>query len=240
MAGHSKWNNIKRKKEKTDSQKAKIFTKIGREISVAIKDGGCDPAINFKLRDLISKAKQNNVPNENIDRAIKKASKDDNKNNYESVIYEGYGPNGTAFLVETLTDNRNRTSADLKYYFDKYGASLGTTGCVSYMFNQKGVIIIDKCELNEEILIEKCLNVNILDIKIEENYYQIETDKKNLNEVYNYIINQNISVYSSEISYIPDIYIYLNNDDHIKKITTLIYLLEDNEDVISIWHNSEF
>ena len=143
MSGHSKWNNIKRKKEATDAAKGKIFTKIGREITVCVKEGGPDPSTNAKLRDLIAKAKANNVPNDNIDRVIKKAAGEGDKNNYETIVYEGYGPNGVAVIVECLTDNKNRTVADVRHLFDKYGAGLGASGCVSWQFDKKGVIIME-------------------------------------------------------------------------------------------------
>ena len=143
MSGHSKWANIKHKKEKSDSQRAKVFTKIGREMAVAIKEGGPDPAVNGKLRDLIAKAKANNVPNDNIERAIKKAAGEGDKNNYEDCVYEGYGPNGVAVIVEALTDNRNRTAADVRHFFDKFGGNLGNTGCVSYLFSKKGIVVLE-------------------------------------------------------------------------------------------------
>ena len=149
MSGHSKWNNIKRKKEKTDGQKAKIFTKMGREIAVAVREGGsADPSSNSRLKDAIAKAKANNVPNDNIDRIIKKAAGEGNTDNYETVVYEGYGPNGVAVIVDCLTDNRNRTGADMRHYFDKYGGNLGQTGCVSFMFDDKGIIIINNKRIN--------------------------------------------------------------------------------------------
>ena len=153
MSGHSKWNNIKRKKEKTDAQKAKIFTKVGREIAVAVKAGGADPAVNGKLRDLIAKAKSLNVPNDNIQRIIKKAEGGE-KDDYESITYEGYGPSGVAMMVETLTDNRNRTAANLRHYFDKFGGNLGNTGCVGFLFSQQGVIVLDVEGKDEETVME--------------------------------------------------------------------------------------
>lgn len=152
MSGHSKWSTIKRKKEKTDNARAKVFTKIGREIAVAVREGGPDPAGNSKLKDCIAKAKACNVPNDNIERIIKKAAGDGNTDNYESIIYEGYGPSGVAVIVETLTDNRNRTAGDMRHYFDKFGGNMGTSGCVSFMFTREGVIIIDKEDVDEENL----------------------------------------------------------------------------------------
>ena len=152
MSGHSKWNNIKRKKEKTDGARAKIFTKIGRELAVAVKEGGADPMVNSKLKDCIAKAKANNVPNDNIERIIKKAAGSADGEKYEAITYEGYGPSGVAVIVETLTDNRNRTAGDLRHYFDKFGGNLGTPGCVSFMFSKKGVIVVEKTDLNERRL----------------------------------------------------------------------------------------
>ena len=176
MSGHSKWSTIKRKKEKTDSQRAKVFTKIGREISVAVKEGGPDPAVNGKLRDLISKAKANNVPNDNIDRIIKKASSEGDKNDYETIFYEGYGPCGVAVIVEALTDNRNRTAGDLRHYFDKFGGNLGQNGCVSFMFEQKGLIVIENTGIDEEKIMEDCMEAGAADFKYEEDSIEIFTD----------------------------------------------------------------
>ena len=164
MSGHSKWKNIMHKKEKTDLQRAKVFTKIGKEIAMAVRDGGPDPVSNGKLRDLIAKAKANNVPNDNIERTIKKASGADGNVNYEVIMYEGYGPSGVAVIVETTTDNRNRTGADMRHYFDKYGGNLGQTGCVSYMFEDKGVIVIDAEDIDEEKIMEDALDAGAEDI----------------------------------------------------------------------------
>ena len=164
MSGHSKWSTIKRKKEKTDNQRAKIFTKIGREIAVAVREGGPDPASNSKLKDIISKAKANNVPNDNIDRIIKKAAGDGNADNYEEIMYEGYGPSGIAVIVETLTDNRNRTAGDMRHYFDKFGGNMGQSGCVSFMFSKQGVIVIEKDDdIDEEKLMEDALEAGAID-----------------------------------------------------------------------------
>ena len=159
MSGHSKWNNIKRKKEATDAAKGKIFTKIGREITVCVKEGGPDPNNNAKLRDLIAKAKSNNVPNDNIERVIKKAAGGGDKNNYETMVYEGYGPNGVALIVECLTDNKNRTAGDVRHYFDKFGGNLGTSGCVSFMFASKGIVIVENNGIDEDTLWRTHLNL---------------------------------------------------------------------------------
>ena len=166
MSGHSKWNNIKRKKEKTDGARAKIFTKIGRELAVAVKEGGsADPAANSKLKDVIAKAKANNVPNDNIERIIKKAAGEGNSNAYESITYEGYGPAGVAVIVECLTDNRNRTAGDVRHYFDKFGGNLGTTGCVSFMFNEKGVIVLEREGLDEDTVMSDALEAGASDFQ---------------------------------------------------------------------------
>ena len=177
MSGHSKWNNIKRKKEKTDAQKAKIFTKVGRELAVAAKEGGADPSVNFKLRDAIAKAKANNVPNDNIERIIKKAVGGDG-NDFEDITYEGYGPNGVAIIVETLTDNRNRTAGNIRHYFSKYGGNLGSTGCVSFMFKEKGIIVIDSEDVDYSVLEEDVIEAGALDIIKEEDCFIIYTDKE--------------------------------------------------------------
>ena len=183
MSGHSKWNNIKRKKEKTDGAKAAIFTKMAREIAVAVKEGGgADPANNGKLRDVIAKAKANNVPNDNINRAIKKAS-DDDKTNYENIMYEGYGPSGVAVMVETLTDNRNRTASNLRHAFDKFGASLGTTGCVSFLFTKKGILLLEAESLDEDKVMEDCFDVGAEDFDVGEEFMQITTDPNELHDV---------------------------------------------------------
>lgn len=240
MSGHSKWNNIKRRKGKTDAQKAKTFTKIGREMAVAIKEGGADPTVNFKLKDLIVKAKQNNVPNENIERAIKKAQNDSDKTNYESIVYEGYGPCGIAFLIETLTDNRNRTASEIRHCLDKYGAGLGTSGCVSFTFTQCGIIVLQKKNLSEEELMEKCLDMDILDIETDNEFYKIETEPKNFTKTLRELENMNFSIVDSDIFYIPTNFVKINNDeDSINKFNKIIAILEDNDDVINIWHNYE-
>lgn len=180
MSGHSKWKNIMHKKEKTDLQRAKVFTKIGKEIAMAVRDGGPDPVSNGKLRDLIAKAKANNVPNDNIERTIKKASGADGNVNYEVIMYEGYGPSGVAVIVETTTDNRNRTGADMRHYFDKYGGNLGQTGCVSYMFEDKGVIVIDAEDIDEEKIMEDALEAGAEDISNEGDVFEITTAPNDL------------------------------------------------------------
>ena len=194
MSGHSKWNNIKRKKEKTDAQRAKIFTKVGRELAVAVKEGGPDPTTNFKLRDCISKAKASNVPNDNIERIIKKAAGGD-ANNYEEITYEGYGPSGVAIIVKTLTDNRNRTAGNLRHYFSKYGGNLGSTGCVSFMFTQKGVIVIDLEETDFSKLEEEAIESGAIDFIKDDDCFIIYTEKEDYENIYNYFKNNKYKIY---------------------------------------------
>ncbi|NLC79480.1 MAG: YebC/PmpR family DNA-binding transcriptional regulator [Ruminococcaceae bacterium] len=238
MSGHSKWNNIKRKKEKTDTQRAKIFTKMGREIMVAVREGGPDPNNNGKLRDVIAKAKANNVPTDNIERIIKKAEGGD-KADYETIIYEGYGPAGVAVIVESLTDNRNRTAADVRHYFDKYGGNLGTNGCVSFMFQQKGVIVIDMQGLNEDKVMEDGIECGAEDISFEDGVAEIYTSTADLRDVREAFENKKYSFISAEIEYVPDNYVKLEGEDNLKKMGTLLELLEDNDDIQGVWHNLE-
>ncbi len=238
MSGHSKWNNIKRKKEKTDSQRAKIFTKMGREITVCVRESGADPSINGKLRDLIAKAKVNNVPAENIDRIIKKALGGD-KTDYETIVYEGYGPGGIAVIVETLTDNRNRTAADVRHYFDKFGGNLGTSGCVSFMFTQKGVIVIDMSELEQDKLMEDSIECGADDITFSEGVAEIYSASSAVGSVREALESKGYSFISAEAEYVPDTYTTLEGEDNLKKMGQLLDHLEDNDDVQSVWHNLE-
>lgn len=236
MSGHSKWNNIKRKKEKTDSQRAKIFTKIGREISVAVKDGGADPNVNSKLRDCISKAKSNNVPNDNIERIIKKAASSGEGNEYENITYEGYGPFGTAIIVETLTDNRNRTAGNLRHYFNKYGGNLGSTGCVSFLFEPKGVIVIDIEGIDILLAEEDAIESGAVDFINEEECAVIYSEKDDYEDVYNFFKDKNYKIISSEIEMIPNTYVSLNSEET-SKVNVLLEILEEDEDVKNVWHN---
>lgn len=239
MSGHSKWNNIKRKKEKTDGQKAKIFTKIGREMAVAIREGGsADPASNSKLKELIAKAKANNVPNDNIERIIKKASSDD-KTDYESVVYEGYGPCGVAVIVETLTDNRNRTAGDVRHYFDKFGGNLGTTGCVSFMFTEKGVIIVDSEGVDEEKAMEDFMDSGADDFTFEEDAVEIITTPSDVASVAAEIEKLGYKVISAEAEMVPSTYTSIDDPDVAVKMGRLLEMLEDNDDVQNVWHNWE-
>lgn len=237
MSGHSKWKNIMHKKEKTDAQKAKVFSKVGKEITVCVKEGGPDPVSNSKLRDLIAKAKSLNVPNDNIDRIIKKATAADSAN-YEEIVYEGYGPSGVAVIVEALTDNRNRTGGDVRHYFDKYGASLGQTGCVSYLFTDKGVIIIEKKDgLDEDKLMEDALEAGAEDFVDEGDIFEIYTTPEDLDFVSNTLKEKGYTVESAEKDKIPSNYVTLDNEDDLKKMRLLIEYLEEHDDVQEIYHN---
>ena len=206
MSGHSKWSTIKRKKEKTDGQRAKVFTKIGREIAVAVREGGPDPSSNSKLKDVIAKAKANNVPNDNIERIIKKASGDGNADNYEEIVYEGYGPSGIAVIVEALTDNRNRTAADVRHYFDKYGGNMGQTGCVSFMFTKQGVILIEKEDVDEEKLMEDALEAGASDFLTDDDVFDIRTEVSDLGAVRDALEAAGYTFVSAEVEYVPSTY----------------------------------
>lgn len=236
MSGHSKWNNIKRKKEKTDGQRAKIFTKIGREMSVCVKAGGGDPNVNTKLRDLIAKAKSMNVPNDNIQRIIKKAEGGE-KDDYESITYEGYGPSGVAMMVETLTDNRNRTAANLRHYFDKFGGNLGQSGCVSFMFDRKGVIVIEDEDLDEDKLMEDVMEAGGDDFKYEDGIAEIVTAPNDFPAVRDALYNMGYRFASADIAYVPQTTSSIDDPDNVLKMTKLLDQLEDNDDVQNVWHN---
>ncbi len=239
MSGHSKWNNIKNKKAKTDAQKAKVFTKIGKEIAIAVREGGGNPDTNRKLKDLIAKAKASNVPNDNIDRAIKKASGADSVV-YEEILYEGYGPSGVAVIVETATDNRNRTASDVRHYFDKYGGNLGSTGCVSYLFEDKGVIIILKDDaVDEDALMEASLEAGAADFVADEEVYEIYTETSDLTAVRDALEAAGYTIESAEEDKIPSNYVTLESEDDIKNMNLLLEHLEDNDDVSNIYHNWE-
>ena len=240
MSGHSKWNNIKRKKEKTDSQKAKVFTKIGREIAVAVKEGGGpDPASNSKLKDCIAKAKANNVPNENIDRIIKKAAGEGNADNYEALQYEGYGPNGIAVIVETLTDNRNRTAGEMRHYFDKNGGNLGQTGCVSFMFNKKGVLALEAEGLDEDKVMEDALEAGAADFAADGDVFEITTEPDDFSAVMEDLTAKGYHFISADVEMVPDVYNAIDDPELVVKMEKLLDMLEDNDDVQNVWHNWE-
>ena len=240
MSGHSKWSNIKRKKEKTDGAKAKIFTKIGRELAVSVKEGGgTDPSSNSKLKDCIAKAKANNVPNDNIERIIKRAAGSEDGEKYESIRYEGYGPSGVAVIVETLTDNRNRTAGDIRHYFDKCGGNLGTPGCVSFMFSQKGIIVIEKDELDEDTVMEDALECGASDFISNDEVFEIQTEPEDFSKVREELEGKSYKFLSAEIEMIPISYTKLSDEESIAKMQKLLDLLEDNDDVQNVFHNWE-
>ena len=238
MSGHSKWNNIKRKKEKTDGQKAKIFTRMGREISVAIREGGsADPSTNSKLKDAIAKAKANNVPNDNIERILKKAASEGSGENYEALQYEGYGPCGIAVIVETLTDNRNRTAADLRHYFDKCGGNLGQTGCVSFMFNKKGKLIVEAEGLDEDKVMEDALEAGASDFAADEDVFEITTEPEDFSAVRDDLEAKGYAFVTAEVQMVPDVLTAISDPDAIKNMEELLDMLDDNDDVQDVWHN---
>lgn len=239
MSGHSKWSTIKRKKGKTDAQRAKVFTKIGREMIVAVKEGGGDPNSNSKLRDIIAKAKAANVPNDNIERIIKKAAGGDEKNDYEALTYEGYGPNGVALIVETLTDNRNRTAGDLRHFFDKFGGNLGQTGCVSYMFKQKGVINIETDDAGQDAIMEDALEAGAEDFNYEDGIATVTTDPAEFGTVREALEGKGYSFLSAEVEFVPDVYTTIPDEEGQTKMQRLLDALEDNDDVQNVWHNLE-
>lgn len=238
MSGHSKWNNIKRKKEKTDGQRAKIFTKIGRELAVAVKEGGgADPASNSKLKDAIAKGKANNVPNDNIDRIIKKAAGEGSGDNYEALQYEGYGPSGIAVIVETLTDNRNRTAGEMRHYFDKCGGNLGQTGCVGFLFNKKGVLVIEAEGLDEEKVMEDALEAGASDFSADEDVFEISTEPEDFTGVREDLEAKGYAFVSAEIEMVPDVLNAIEDPELVGKMEKLLEMLEDNDDVQNVWHN---
>ncbi len=240
MSGHSKWSTIKRKKEKTDGARAKVFTKIGREIAVAVREGGPDPAGNSKLKDVIAKAKANNVPNDNIERIIKKAAGDGSADTYEEIVYEGYGPSGIAVVVEALTDNRNRTAGDVRHYFDKYGGNMGTSGCVMFMFDRFGVIVIEKEDVNEDKLMEDALEAGAVDLLTDdEEVFEIRTDPNDIGGVSGDLEAKGYKFISAEVEYIPQTYTRLEGEDNMKNMSKMLEMFEDNDDIQAVWHNWE-
>lgn len=240
MSGHNKWSTIKRKKEKTDGARAKVFTKIGREIAVAVRDGGPDPSSNSKLKDIIAKAKAANVPNDNIERIIKKASGEAGGADYEEIVYEGYGPSGVAVIVEALTDNRNRTAGDVRHYFDKYGGNMGQSGCVSFMFSRQGVILIESEGVDEETLMDVALEAGAVDfITEDESVFEVRTEPNDLGAVRDALETAGYSFAVAEVQYIPSTYTALTNEDDIKNMTKMLEMFDDNDDIQEVWHNWE-
>lgn len=240
MSGHSKWSTIKRKKGEKDGARAKVFTKISREILVCIKEtGSADPANNSKLYTLVQKAKSNNIPNDNIDRLLKKAAGGSEKNDYEECVYEGYGPNGVAVIVECLTDNRNRTAGEIRHYFDKFGGNMGATGCVSFMFSLKGIVVLDNEDggIDEDKAMEDILEAGGDDFSFENGVVEITTDPSAVTAVSEALTKLGYKVISAEAEQVPSTYTALTDEDHIKKMNLLLEALDDNDDVQNVWHN---
>lgn len=239
MSGHSKWNNIKRKKGKTDAARAKVFTKIGKEMAVAIREGGANPASNSKLRELIAKAKANNVPNDNIERAIQKGKESDVV--YEEITYEGYGPCGVAVIVETATDSRNRTAGDVRHYFDKCGGNMGVSGCVGFMFTNMGLITIEDEdeEIDEEKLMEAALEAGAADFKSEDNVYEIYTEPDDLEAVSAALEAAGYKASNVEQTKVPSSYVSIESEEDAENMEKLLELLDDNDDVTNVYHNWE-
>ena len=238
MSGHSKWNNIKHKKEKTDAQRAKVFTKIGKEISIAVREGGSDPVVNSKLRDLIAKAKSLNVPNDNIKRIIEKAGADGVI--YEEYTYEGYGPAGVAVIVTTATDKKNRTAGNIRHYFDKYKGNLGAQGCVSFMFSDKGLIVIDneEGEYDEDEVMEAALESGAADFLVDGDIFEIYTEPDDLDAVKE-ALAEKYEFASAELTKVPSSYITLENEEDIENMEKLLEALDDDDDVQDVYHNWE-
>ena len=239
MSGHSKFANIKHKKEKNDAAKGKIFTIIGREIAIAVKEGGPDPANNSKLRDVIAKAKANNMPNDTIDRGIKKAAGDTNNVNYEQVTYEGYGPSGTAIIVKALTDNKNRTAANVRNAFTKGYGSIGTQGCVSYMFDEKGQILVakDECDMEADDLMMLALDAGADDFSEEEDSYEILTAPESFSAVREALEQEGIPLANAEVTMLPQTYVTLSEESDLNNIRKIMDLLDEDDDVQEVFHN---
>ena len=237
MSGHSKWHNIKNAKEKSDAQKGKIFTKIGREIAVAVKMGGVDPNVNNKLKDLITKARQSNMPNDSIARNIKKASGELGDINYEECSYEGYGVGGSAVIVQCLTDNKNRTAGDLRYAFDKYNGALGAIGCVQFMFDRKGVLVVEKKEgLTEDDVMMMALDADAEDVKNDEDVFEIYTSPEALNSVKEKLEKNGLEFISAEVEYIPQNYVELD-EKQLDAFNKMVEKLNESDDVQEVIHN---
>ena len=240
MSGHSKWHNIQAKKGKADAARGKIFTKLGRELLIAVKQGGPDPAGNSKLKDVIAKCKANNMPNDTINNAIKKASGAGSNESYEEITYEGYGPNGVAIIVNASTDNKNRTAADVRHVFSKSGGSLGTNGCVSYMFEKKGIIVIEKegCSLSEDDLMMLAIESGAEDFSSEEEVYEITTAPADFTQVTEELSKNNLTFLEAGVQMVPSTYVSLD-EESAEKMQRLIDNLEDLDDVIEVYHNWE-
>ncbi len=240
MSGHSKWANIKVKKGKSDAQRGKIFTKLGRELAIAVKSGGANPDANSRLKDVIAKAKAANMPNDNIARSIKKAAGEGDGASYEEIAYEGYGPGGVAVIVEAATDNRNRTAGDIRHYFDKFGGNLGQTGSVSFMFNKKGILLIEKTGgTNEDDLMMEALDAGAEDFTVEEEYFEIQTDPNDFSKVREALEKKNYEFTEADVEMIPTVMTKLTDPKQIELMDKLIENLEDMDDVQNVYHNWE-
>lgn len=239
MAGHSKWANIKHKKGKADAARGKIYTKLSKAIAVAVKEGGSDPEMNSRLRDAVTKAKANNMPNDNIDRAIKKGAGELGSSNYEEITYEGYGPGGVAVIVQALTENKNRTAGDVRHAFDKNGGNLGTSGCVSFIFEKKGQIMIEKNEdVDEDELIMIALDAGAQDINVEAEGFEVVTEPEEFQNVYDALSKGGYAFASAEIAMIPTTYSKLSEEDE-KKMNKMLDMFDDNDDIQEVYHNWE-
>ena len=242
MSGHNKWSTIKQKKGKNDAARAKVFTKIGRELIVAIKTGGsADPNVNSKLKDTIAKAKAANVPNDNIERIIKKAAGADDGKEYEAITYEGYGPSGIAVIVETLTDNRNRTAGDVRHYFDKYGGNMGQSGCVSFMFSRQGVLVVEAEDLekDEDTVMSDALECGASDFEADEDIFTVYTEPEDFGTVRDELEKLGYTFASAELEMVPSTYTKLDDEDTAVKMQKMLDMFEDNDDIQNVWHNWE-
>ena len=239
MSGHSKWSTIKRKKGANDAARAKVFTKIGRELAVAVKQGGPDPSVNTKLKDIIAKAKQNNVPGDNIDRMLKKAAGETDTANYEEIIYEGYGPSGVAVVVEALTDNRNRTAGSMRHHFDKFGGNLGATGCVSWSFDKKGVLVIDNedGDYEEDQVMMDAMDCGADDFEADGDVFTVYTTPDDFNAVADALAAKKYSFVSAQIEMVPQNYQKLTDPEQISLMEKLLDIMDDDDDVQNVWHN---
>lgn len=242
MSGHNKWSTIKQKKGKNDAARAKVFTKIGRELIVAIRDGGsADPNVNSKLRDCIAKAKAANVPNDNIERIIKKAASSSEGDNYESVTYEGYGPSGIAVIVEALTDNRNRTAGEVRHYFDKFGGNMGTPGCVGFMFSKKGVLVVEREDFDkdEDTVMEEALEAGASDFEADEDIFTIYTEPGDFSAIRDDLAAKGYEFVSAEVEEVPSTYTKIEDEETKAKMQKMLDMFEENDDIQNVWHNWE-
>lgn len=242
MSGHNKWSTIKQKKGKNDAARAKVFTKIGRELIVAIRDGGsADPNVNSKLRDCIAKAKAANVPNDNIERIIKKAASSNEGDNYEAVTYEGYGPSGIAVIVEALTDNRNRTAGEVRHYFDKFGGNMGTPGCVGFMFSKKGVLVVEREDFDkdEDTVMEEALEAGASDFEADEDIFTIYTEPDDFSAIRDDLAAKGYEFVSAEVEEVPSTYTKIEDEETKAKMQKMLDMFEENDDIQNVWHNWE-